>query len=88
MLQGTFSFGALIGFERSTVLQHPKRVYELLQVRCACKSAVEETCVSLCDRVKDTALWVQESTQGDWSNNFIVERCWNMLFGGPDFMDV
>ena len=31
--QGAFSFGALIGFERSTVLQHPKYVYEKLQVR-------------------------------------------------------
>lgn len=32
ILQGAFSFGALVGFERSTVLQHPKYVYEKLQV--------------------------------------------------------
>lgn len=57
---GAFSFGALVGFERSTVLQHPKYVYEKLQ----------------------------ESTWGDWSNNFIVERIWSMLFAGPDFKDV
>ena len=31
-MQGAFSFGALVGFERSTVLQHPKYVYEKLQV--------------------------------------------------------
>lgn len=56
---GAFSFGALLGFTRGSVIQHPRDVYERLQ----------------------------ESTRGDWANNFIVERIWNMLFAGPHFKD-
>lgn len=59
--QGTFSFGALVGFERSTVLQHPRAVYQRVQ---ASLFPSQEICAQ-----------VQPCTQAAWLLAHSIPSC-------------